>query len=224
MRWRESRVVRRLLLVGVLVALTVIAIPSPGVAWAASNRSGVGAQVPAAAAETWAEAEAEAAQQAAQQRAAQQQAAQQQAAQQAAVTGPASLPSTRRGQPARLVIVRARSIDAVAAGHLVQRVVRNGRAMSLGRLDAAIPSSWMTIAGDTARSNAAVVLSPSTLLDVQGVHILQLAGGTDAAAAFLDTGSGRIRLRGVTVTSIDPATGHPVAAGAAGRPYIKVSG
>src|SRR3954447_27007661 len=165
MLWRESRVVRRLL-VGVVVALTVIAIPSPGVAWAASNRSGVGAQVPAAAAA------ARAAQQAAQQRAAQQQAAQQQAAQQAAVSGPASLPWARLGQPARLVIVRARSIDAVAAGHLVQRVVGNGRAMSLGRLDAAIPSSWMTIAGDSARLNAAVLLSPSTLLDVEGVHTL----------------------------------------------------
>ncbi len=210
--------VRRLLPVGVVVALTVIAIPTPGVAWAASNWSGVGAQVPTGQAATPPTAE----QQQQQQQAA---AAAAEAAQQAAVTGHASLPWARLGHPARLVIVRARSIDSVAAGHLVQRVVRNGRAMSLGRLDAAIPSSWLTIAGDAARLNAAVVLSPSTLLDVEGVHTLQLAGGTDAAAAaFLDTGSGRIRLRGVTVTSIDPATGHPVAAGAAGRPYIKVSG
>ena len=99
MRWRESRVVRRLLLVGVVVALTVIAIPSPGVAWAASNRSGVGAQVPAAAAERagrggggpagrpttgGATAGGPTAE----------------AAQQAAVTGPASLPWARLGHPA----------------------------------------------------------------------------------------------------------------------------
>src|SRR5207248_5816900 len=72
--------------------------------------------------------------------------------------------------------------------------------------------------------NAALVLSPDTLLDVEGVHTLQLAGGSDAAAAaFLDTGRGRIRLRGVTVTSIDPVSGQPVAPAAAGRPYIKVA-
>jgi copper-binding protein NosD len=189
-------------------------------------------------------------QQAAQQQAAQQQAAQQQAAlaaaqakaaqraaqqaarraakqaaQQAAAAEHASVTWARLGHPDKLVIVRATSIDSVSAGHLVQRAVRDGQAMSLRTLDAAIPSSWMTIDGDTARLNAAIVLSPTTLLDVEGVHTLQLAGGNDAAAAaFLETGSGRIRLRGVTVTSIDPATGQPVAPGAAGRPYIKVSG
>ena len=93
-------VVRRLLLVGVVVALTVIAIPTPGVAWAASNRSGVGAQVSTGQAATPPTAE----QQQQQQQAA---AAAAEAAQQAAVTGHASLPWARLGHPARLVIVRA---------------------------------------------------------------------------------------------------------------------
>ena len=87
-------------------------------AWAASNRSGVGAQVPTGQAATPPTAEQ-------QQQAAQQQAAKQ-AAQQAAVAGHAGLPWARRGRPARLVIVRATSIDSVAAGHLVQRVVGTG--------------------------------------------------------------------------------------------------
>ena len=83
----------------------------------------------------------------------------------------------------------------------------------------------MTIEGDTARLNAAVVLTPATLLDVEGVKTLQLAGGADPAdAAVLYTGSGRIQLRGVTVTSVDPASGQPVAPDAAGRPYIVVAG
>ena len=83
----------------------------------------------------------------------------------------------------------------------------------------------MTIDGATARLNAAVVLSPGTLLDVEGVKTLQLAGGADPAdAAFLYTGSGRIQLRGVTVTSVDPASGQPVGPDAAGRPYIVVAG
>ena len=96
--------------------------------------------------------------------------------------------------------------------------------MSLGALDAAIPSSWMAVNGDTAQLSAAVVLTPGTLLDVEGVKTLQLAGGPDPNdAAFLYTGSGRIQLRNVTVTSLDPTSGQPVGADAAGRPYIKVS-
>ncbi len=103
-------------------------------------------------------------------------------------------------------------------------MARNGRTVSLSTLDAAVPSSWMTVDGDTARLNAAVVLTPNTLLSVDGVQTLQLAGGPDANdAAFLYTGSGRIQLRGVTVTSIDPASGQAVGPDAAGRPYIKVS-
>ena len=120
--------------------------------------------------------------------------------------------------------MRATSIDSVSGGSLVQRVVRNGRSVSLGALDAAVPSSWMAVNGDTARLSAAVVLTPGTLLDVEGVKTLQLAGGPDANdAAFLYTGSGRIQLRNVTVTSLDPASGQAVGADAAGRPYIKVS-
>jgi Right handed beta helix region len=189
-------------------------------------------------------------QQAAQQQAAQQQAAQQQAAleaarqaalaakqqaqlqaqaakraaQQAAAAKRASVVWVHRGHPAKLVIVRATSIDSVAEGVLVQRVVRSGRAVSLAALDAAIPSSWMTLSGDTARLNAAVVLTPTTVLDIEGVKTLQLAGGTDAAAAAnLYTGSGQIQVRGVTVTSVDAASGQPVASSAAGRPYIVVA-
>ena len=120
--------------------------------------------------------------------------------------------------------MRTTSIDSVSDGSLVQRVVRNGRTVSLGALDAAIPSSWMAVDGDTAQLRAAVVLTPGTLLNVEGVQTLQLAGGPDVNdAAFLYTGSGRIQLRNVTVTSIDPTSGQPVGADLAGRPYIKVS-
>ena len=139
-------------------------------------------------------------------------------AQRAAVTW------NRRGKPQKLVIVRATSIDSVSGGNLVQRVVRNGRTLSLGALDAAIPSSWMAVDGDTAQLRTAVVLTPGTLLNVEGVKTLQLAGGPDINdAAFLYTGSGRIQLRNVTVTSIDPTSGQAVGADLAGRPYIKVS-
>ena len=147
------------------------------------------------------------------------------AAQQAAASQRANVVWAHRGRPNRLVIVRATSIDSVSGGGLVQRVARNGHTVSLATLDAAIPASWMTIEGDTARLNAAVVLTPTTLLDVEGVKTLQLAGGADPAdAAVLYTGSGRIRLRGVVVTSVDPDSGQPVGPDAAGRPYIVVAG
>jgi hypothetical protein len=145
-------------------------------------------------------------------------------AQRAAAAQRAAVTYNRRGKPQKLVIVRTTSIDSVSNGSLVQRVVRNGRTVSLGALDAAIPSSWMAVDGDTAQLRAAVVLTPGTLLNVEGVKTLQLAGGPDVNdAAFLYTGSGRIQLRNVTVSSIDPTSGQPVGADLAGRPYIKVS-
>lgn len=146
------------------------------------------------------------------------------AAQQAAAAQRAGVVWAHRGRPSKLVIVRATSIDSVAGGGLVQRVARNGRTVSLAGLHAAIPTSWMSIQGATARLNAAVVLTPGTLLDVEGVTTLQLAGGASAAdAANLYTGSGQIQLRGVTVTSVDPGTGQPVGPTAAGRPHIVVA-
>ena len=146
------------------------------------------------------------------------------AAQQAAAAQRARVVWARRGRPSKLVIVRTRSIDSVSGGALVQRVPRTGGSVSPAGLDAAIPSSWMTIDGTTARLNAAVVLTPGTVLDIEGVKTLQLVGGADAAdAADLFTGGGRIQIRGVTVTSVDPGSGQPVGADAAGRPSIVVA-
>ena len=141
------------------------------------------------------------------------------AAQRAAAAQRGAITWSQRGKPQKLVIVRATSIDSVAGGSWCSASCATAARCRSAALDAAIPSSWMTINGDTARLNAAVVLTPGTLLDVEGVQTLQLAGGTDATdAAFLYTGSGRIQLRNVTVTSIDPASGQPVTADAAGRP------
>ena len=147
------------------------------------------------------------------------------AAQQAAAAQRAGVVWAHRGRPTKLVIVRATSIDSVAGGSLVQRVARNGRTVSLAALDAAIPSSWMTIEGDTARLERGCGAHPGTLLDVEGVKTLQLAGGADAAdAAILYTGSGRIQLRGVTVTSVDPASGQPVGPDCGGPPLHRRRG
>ena len=82
----------------------------------------------------------------------------------------------------------------------------------------------------TAVLSAAVVLTPRVVLDIGGdVGTVKLTGGaTLPEAAAIYTGSGRILLHGVTVTSIspatsaDPASGQPAPA-APGRPFIVVS-
>ena len=134
------------------------------------------------------------------------------------------LAAAPRAVPAKLVVVRPHSIDSVAAGVKVQRTYREGRAVSPAGLAAAVPPGWITVTGDTLRLNAAVQLTSGTRLDIDGVRTLEMAGGdAPQSAAFLATGRGRIQLRGVTVTSIDPTSGRAIAPAAAGRPYLRVS-
>ena len=126
--------------------------------------------------------------------------------------------------PARMVVVRATSINSLVAGTLVRSVLSYSHTVSLSSLAAAIPTSWLTITGDTARLNTVVVLTGGVQLNVDGIRTLQLVGGIDPrSSAFLATGRGRIHLSGVTITSVDPISGHPVAPDAPGRPYIRVS-
>ena len=118
--------------------------------------------------------------------------------------------------------MRATSIDTIADGRLTKRTPRSG-AVTLGVLSRIVPNSFLTIDGDTAKLNAAVVLTPATTLDISGVKTLQLGGGdSPTEAAFLYSGSGRILVKGVTVTSANK-DGAPLAMSAQGRPYIVVS-
>ena len=67
------------------------------------------------------------------------------------------------------------------------------------------------------------MLTPGATLDISGVKTLQLGGGDSPTdAAFLYSGSGRILVKGVTVTSVNK-DGQPLAMNAQGRPYIVVS-
>jgi len=126
--------------------------------------------------------------------------------------------------PVKLVVVRAHSIDSVAAGVLVQRTYREGRALSAAGLASAVPQRWITLAGDVLRLNAALQLTSGTRFDAGGVRTLEMAGGdAPQSAAFLAIGRGRLQLRGVTVTSIDPSSGRAVPPAAVGRPYLRVS-
>jgi hypothetical protein len=128
------------------------------------------------------------------------------------------------GRPNRMIIVRATSVDSVTDGALTLQVVRAAGILTPARLDNYVPSTWITTANGMTQLAAALVLSPGVVLDVGGdITTLQLAGGATATqAASIYTGSGRLSVHGVTVTSVNPGTGQPVAPGA-GRPFIQVS-
>ena len=145
------------------------------------------------------------------------------AAQAAAAAAKARETWDRRGRPKKLIIVRPTSIDAITNGSLTKRTPRSG-SVTLQVLSRIVPNSFLTFDGDTANLNAAVVLTPQTTLDISGVKTLKLGGGdSPTEAAFLYTGSGRVLVDGVTVTSANK-DGQPLAMNSQGRPYIVVSG
>src|SRR4029079_5216775 len=114
------------------------------------------------------------------------------------------------------------SVDAITNGSLTKRTPRSG-SVTLQALSRIVPNSFLDFDGDTASLNAAVVLTPQTTLDISGVKTLKLGGGdSPTEGAFLYTGSGRILIDGVTVTSANK-DGQPLAMSAQGRPYIVVS-
>jgi hypothetical protein len=130
-----------------------------------------------------------------------------------------------RGRPHRMAVVRTNRIDVVTDGRLTRQVGRGGGAVTVNALDRALPSDWLATADGTATLSAAIVLTPGTALDVgDPIKRLELLGGAtpqDAAAVY--TGSGRVSLKGVTVTSADPATRQAVAPTSPGRPFFAVS-
>jgi Right handed beta helix region len=133
-----------------------------------------------------------------------------------------------RGRPNRMVIVRDFRMDLVTNGRLTRQVGHNGGPVGIADLDRALPASWLSVDGDTAVLSATVVLVRGIQLEFGGpgstLRTLQLAGGAAPAdAASIHTGGGRVALNGITVTSVDPATGQPLPATAAGRPSLVAS-
>jgi Right handed beta helix region len=134
-----------------------------------------------------------------------------------------------RGRPHRMAILRDYRIDLATDGRVTRQVGRAGGTVTISDLNRALPSDWLKIAGGTATLDATLVLTPRVALQLGGsgssVNTLQLAGGaTPSDAASIHTGSGRLALSGITVASIDPATGQPLPASAKGRPTIVASG
>lgn len=146
------------------------------------------------------------------------------AAQTAAADQRGSVAWQHRGRPNKLVIIHQTSVDSIQDGQIVRHLVRNASTTTLQSLDAAIPAGWLTADGDTATLAAMVIVTPGATFDVTGVATLRLVGGADPKdAANLYSGSGHIKMSGVTVTSVDPTTNAPVDPKMAGRPVIDVA-
>lgn len=147
----------------------------------------------------------------------------QQRAAEAAQRGRASWES--HGSPHKMIIVRPTSVDSLTEGAISRRTPRTGGVITLASLDALVPSGWITASNGTAQLAATVVLTPGVTLDIGGAGLttLQLLGGPTAAdAAAVYTGSGRLNVHDVTLTSLDPASGQPVAPGP-GRPFVHMA-
>jgi hypothetical protein len=130
-----------------------------------------------------------------------------------------------RGRPHRMAVVRTNRIDVATDGRLTRQAGRSGGAVTLTTLDRALPSDWLTKSDTTVTLGATIVLTPGTALEVDepGTRLQLVGGGTPQDASAIYSGSGRISLKGVTVTSVDPATGQAVAPDAPGRPFFSIS-
>jgi Right handed beta helix region len=129
-----------------------------------------------------------------------------------------------RGRPTAMVVLRPDTVDLVTNGRLTRRLPRRAGDLTLTDLDRYLPDTWLSITGDTARLSAAVVLTPRVALDIGGaVRTLKLAGGaTLPEAASIHTGSGRLVVHGVTITSSDRTSQQPMPP-SPGRPFVVVS-
>ncbi|MFC5234760.1 right-handed parallel beta-helix repeat-containing protein [Pseudonocardia zijingensis] len=130
-----------------------------------------------------------------------------------------------RGRPHRMAVVRSNRIDVATDGRLTRQVGRSGGAVTLTTLDRALPSDWLVRNDATATLSAMIVLTPGVQLEIAepGTRLELVGGATPQDAASIFSGSGRVSLKGVTVTSIDPATGQAVAPDSPGRPYFSIS-
>jgi len=125
-----------------------------------------------------------------------------------------------------MITIRTDRVEVVDGGRLENLVPRRPGTMTLASLDNMIPNDWLTIDQGTATLSATVVLTPSTAMEVgPDIPTLRLTGGPEVTqSSAIYTGGGRLKLEGVTVSSIDPASQQPLPFEAAGRPFIEVTG
>ncbi|HEX2288778.1 MAG TPA: right-handed parallel beta-helix repeat-containing protein, partial [Pseudonocardiaceae bacterium] len=90
--------------------------------------------------------------------------------------------------------------------------------------DRMLPGDWITVDGDTATVNTAIVLTPGVNFEIADIATVKLTGGPEVPdASAIYTGSGRLTLKNTTLSGVD-RNGQPLPFEAVGRPFLEAAG
>ncbi|TWF76027.1 parallel beta helix pectate lyase-like protein [Pseudonocardia hierapolitana] len=129
-----------------------------------------------------------------------------------------------RGRPRQMVTIRTDRVEVVDNGRLTTLVPRRPGSLDLQGLDRMLPADWITIDGDTATVNTAIVLTPGVNFEIADIPTVKLTGGPEVPdASAIYTGSGRLTLKNTTLSGVDRG-GQQLPMDAVGRPFLEAAG
>jgi hypothetical protein len=129
-----------------------------------------------------------------------------------------------RGRPRQMVTIRTDRVEVVDNGRLTTLVPRRPGSLDLRGLDRMLPADWITVDGETATVNTAIVLTPGVNFEIADIPTVKLTGGPEVPdASAIYTGSGRLTLKNTTLNGVD-RSGQPLPFDAVGRPFIEAAG
>jgi hypothetical protein len=129
-----------------------------------------------------------------------------------------------RGRPRQMVTIRTDRVEIVDNGRLTNLPPRRPGTLDLKELDRMLPADWVTIDGDTATLNAAIVLTPGVNFEIADIPTVKVLGGPEVPdACAIYTGSGRLTLKNTTLSGVD-RNGQQLPMDAAGKPFIEAAG
>jgi hypothetical protein len=137
----------------------------------------------------------------------------------------ADLTVPRSVAPRRRLVLAAQSVDVLLDGREVNRLARPPGVVDIGWLAGRVPAGWLFApAAGVIRLGAELSLGRGAVLEVgPDTRRLELVGGGDpGASSGVSAHGGSLRLLNTVVVSVDPATGLPVSARLAGRPWLSV--
>ena len=122
-----------------------------------------------------------------------------------------------------MVTIRTDRVEVVDRGRLTTLQPRRPGTLTLQALDDMVPRDWITIDGDTATVNTAIVLTPGVHFQIADIPTVRLLGGPEVSDACpIYTGGGRLTLKNTTLNGVDQG-GQPLPFDAVGRPFIEAT-
>src|SRR5690606_40586588 len=114
-------------------------------------------------------------------------------------------------------------VEVVDRGRLTTLQPRRPGTLTLQALDDMVPRDWITIDGDTATVNTAIVLTPGVHFQIADIPTVRLLGGPEVSDACpIYTGGGRLTLKHTTLNGVD-REGQPLPVDAVGRPVVEAA-